>query len=335
MDAARRTYAVIGTGGIGGLYGARLAAAGHAVTFVARSDAAALAAHGLRVISHVGADVSLEPDDFDVVVDAADASPADVVLVTMKSTANGKLASLLGPLVRPGSIVVVMQNGLGVDEAARAAAPGATVLAGLCFVCAQRVAPGRIEHLDYGAVTLAEHTADGAPAGVTAAVEAVRGDLLAAGVEATARDDAVAARWQKLMWNVPYNGLSVVLDAGTDELSTDPAARALVTRLMAEVEAASVALGHPVGDGFAARMRANTETMVPYAPSMKLDFEAGRPMEIGAIYDVPVAVAASAGAPMPTVAALAEQLHFLDARRQVEARGGVTRGDETSRATPV
>lgn len=314
MSHSPRTYTVVGTGAVGGFYGARLAAAGHRVQFLARSDAAALRERGLRVRSAPGPDVHLAPGSFDVVSDPASAEPTDVVLVALKSTANGSLPELLARFDSADTTIVVLQNGLGVDEAAAEAAPTATVLAGLCFICAQRAEAGVIDHLDYGAVTLAQWSPDGSAVGVTDAVTRVVDDLTRAGVEASPREDLVAARWQKLMWNVPYNGLSVILAASTSELMSDGRARALVTRVMAEVEAASEALGHPVGAGFAERMRANTEAMVPYAPSMKLDFDARRPMEIAAIYDVPVRVAQAAGSPMPTVAALADQLHFLDER---------------------
>jgi 2-dehydropantoate 2-reductase len=308
----RRRYAVIGTGAVGSFYGARLAAAGHEVHFLARSDADALRTGGLRVES-VDGDIVLP--EVSVATDPADLPPVDVVLVAVKTTANGALGELLGPLDASGRIVVAMQNGLGVDDQAAAAAPASTVLGGLCFVCATRERPGFVRHLDFGAVSLGERTADGAAAGITPAVEAVGADLAGAGIEIRRRPDLVAARWQKLMWNMPYNGLSVVLDAGTDQLQADPSSRALVTRLMREVEAASVAIGHPTGDGFVDQMLEYTDRMTPYAPSMKLDHEAGRPMELAAIYDEPLRVAAAAGAPMRELTALADLLHFLDDAR--------------------
>jgi 2-dehydropantoate 2-reductase len=306
-----RRFAILGTGGIGGFYGARLAASGLDVTFVGRSDVEVLRRDGLHVTSPLG-DIDLPT------VRATDepsaVGPVDVVVVTLKTTANDRLAELVGPLVGPGTVVVSMQNGFGVDEQLAAAAPGATVLGALCFICSTRVAPGRIEHLDYGRVTLGELGVGGAPAGITSAMRDLIAELEAAGIEVAPRDDLIAARWQKLMWNVPFNGLSVVLDAGTDELVGDPGVRALAIAMMDEIAAAAEAHGHPVGDGFGDRMVRNTETMVPYAPSMKLDFDAGRPMELAAIYDAPLAVAASLGVEMPHVETVAAQLHLLDAR---------------------
>lgn len=311
-----RRYAVVGTGAIGGYYGAKLASAGFDVWFVARSDADALRHSGLHV-SSVDGDIELPV--VQVADDPLDVPPVDVVLLTIKATGNASLATLLQPLVGPGTVVVVMQNGFGVDAEVATAVPEAIVLGGMCFICSTRVAPGRIDHLDFGRVTVGEHRPDGAPAGVTDAVQAVVDDLKSAGVEASTRTDLVSARWQKLVWNMPFNGLSVVLDAGTDALMSDPGTRALATSLMGEVEAIAAAHGHPIGDGFIDRMLANTEAMTPYATSMKLDFDAQRPLELPTIYDAPLEVAAALGVSAPGLTALAAQLHFLDERNRARS----------------
>lgn len=311
MDSRR--YAVIGTGAIGGLYGARLVAAGFDVAFVGRSDVDTLRRDGLAVSTPTG---DLVVDAVVAETDPAKIGPVDVVLVTIKTTGQAALADLLPPLVRPGTIVVSMQNGFGLEADVARLVPQAIVLGGMCFVCATRTAPGHIEHLDYGAVTLGHHTADGSPSGATDAVAAVKNDFERASISVSGRDDLLAARWQKLVWNVPFNGLSVVLDAGTDEMVADPRLRVLVRSIMDEVAAVSRAHGHAVADGFVDRMIADTEAMTPYAPSMKLDHDALRPLELAAIYDAPLAVAASFGVATPRWSTLADQLHFLDARNR-------------------
>lgn len=310
-----RRYAVVGVGAVGGLYGGRIAAAGHSTTFVVRTaeSAAAIRDGGLHVTS-VDGDIDLPDVD---VVDADhldDVPPADVVFVALKTTANAALATLLPPLVGPDTIVVLLQNGLGAEEQAADAVPGATILGGLCFVCSLQVGPGRIDHVDYGAVTLGEHRPDGTAAGITPAVEAVAADLAAAGVRVTPQPDLVLARWKKLVWNVPYNGLSVVLDAGTDELMADPSTRALVHDLMREVQAGAASQGRTIDDTFVEQMLVDTDKMTPYRTSMKLDFDAGRPLELDAIYRTPLARARAAGVELPRIATLATQLGFLDRR---------------------
>ncbi len=314
-DSGRRRYTVIGMGAVGGYYGARLAAAGHRVRFVARSDAEHVRAVGLRVESP-GGDLLLHPDDDPIEVhrDTTGLEPDDVVLVAVKTTDADEAARLLAPVVGEGTVVVALQNGLLVEQTLAEAAPGATVLGGMCFVCINKIGPGHVRHLDFGTVTLGEHVAGDEPAGVTPAVDAVAADLEAAGVPARRIADLATGRWRKLVWNIPYNGLSVVLDAGTDELMADPATRALVADLMREVVAAAASCGHPIDEGFVDEMLTTTEAMTPYAPSMKLDFDAGRPLELDAIYATPVAVAAAAGFAMVRTEALHRQLRFLEAR---------------------
>lgn len=301
---------MVGAGAVGLLYGTRLAASGHRVHWVVRSGMDVIRAQGITVRSE-GRTLHLPPDTVTVVDDPADAPPADVVIVALKTTANDDLASLVGPAVADGATVAMFQNGLGVEDRARdALSAAATVLGAMCFVCAHRRAPGDADHLDYGAVTVGALGATGPDAEARALAD----DLGAAGIEADAVDDLAVARWRKLAWNIPFNGLSVVLDAATDELLADADGRALVTELMDEVVIAASACGAPQEDGLRDRLLAMTEVMTPYAPSMKLDFDAGRHLELGAIYDAPLAAAEAAGAPMVRAGALARQLHLLDRR---------------------
>lgn len=299
---------VVGCGAVGGLYGGRLAAAGLDVSFLVRTEASAAALRdgGLRIDSPDG-DVVLAPGSFGVATDPAALGVADVVVVALKSTANGVLGSVLPPLVGPGTTVAVFQNGLGVDEAAGAAAPAAGAVVGaMCFVCSALAGPGHVVHQDYGAVTL------GAARGGVDAAEAVAADLRAAGFEATASADLVTARWRKLLWNIPFNGLVTLLGLPTDRLLADPAGRALAEAVMAEVVAGARACGAALGEQDATDMVALTEAMVPYLPSMALDHAAGRPLEHEAIHGEPVRTAAAAGVAMPRVELLYRALAVLD-----------------------
>lgn len=303
-----RSYTVVGAGAVGLLYGARLAVAGHPVRWLVRSGADTIAAEGIEVVSE-GRALRIEPADV-VVATVPGALPAsDVVVVATKTTANDRLGELLDGAAVAGGTIAVFQNGLGAEELVREQVPDAgAVLAGLCFVCAHRHAPGRAEHLDYGAVTLAPLE----PAHAAAA-SAVADDLARAGVEATVLADLGVARWRKLVWNIPFNGLCSLLDASTDALLADPVTRALVADLMDEVIVGARAVGHDIPDEFRDEMLAATDAMRPYDPSMKLDLAAGRPLEIGAIYDVATGEARRAGAPMQRTEALAAMLRFRSA----------------------
>jgi 2-dehydropantoate 2-reductase len=304
-----RSYTVVGLGAIGGYYGARLHQAGHPVRFLARSDADHVREHGLRVDSFEG-DAVLDVDVYD---DAAAVPPSDSVIVAVKTTATADVVELIPPLVGPGGSVLVMQNGLGVDAVVAAALPDdAPVLGVMCFMCCNKVGPGHIHHLDQGSVALGQHRSDGSPAGVTPAVEAAAADLNAAGVDATGLVDLETGRWQKLVWNMAFNGLSVTAAAETDRLISDPDLRARAIAIMGEVVAAAAACGHGFDPAFVDRMVATTEAMAPYRPSMKLDLDAGRPLELDAIYVAPIAAARRAGCAMPEAEALLAELRSLD-----------------------
>ena len=297
-------YAIVGCGAIGGLYGARLVAAGHPVTFVVRSGAEELRREGLRLDS-VDGDLALPPGSFGVVADAADVGAVDVVVVATKATAAVDVSAALGP----ATTLAVFQNGLGVEAAADERSPGAGAVVGaLCFVCAAKEGPTHIRHDDYGRVTLAPHR------GELAAAQAIGDDLAAAGVPVEVTPDLTTARWRKLLWNVPFNGLTALLDVGTDEVLSSAAGRALAVSLMEEVVAGAQACGARLGPDDVAAMVRMTESMVPYRTSMALDLQAGRPMEHDAIHGAAVQAAAAAGLAMPRVEALWRALDVLDHR---------------------
>lgn len=297
-------YAIVGCGAIGGLYGARLVAAGHPVTFVVRSGAEELRREGLRLDS-VDGDLSLPPGSFGVVSDAAETGDVDVVIVATKATATVDVSAALGP----ATTLAVFQNGLGVEAAADERSPGAGAVVGaLCFACAAKVGPTHVRHDDFGKVTLAPHR------GELAAVQVIGDDLRAAGVAVEVTPDLATARWRKLLWNVPFNGLTALLDVGTDEVLSSASGRALAVSLMEEVVAGAQACGARLGPDDLAAMVRMTESMVPYRTSMALDLEAGRPLEHDVIHGAAVRAAAAAGVAMPRVEALWRALDVLDRR---------------------
>ncbi len=314
MPGGSTSYTVVGAGAVGLLYGTRLAVAGHRVHWLVRSGAEDIRRHGIEVRSE-GDVLRIPAGEVDVHTDASSVPPADVVIVATKTTANDRLADLVRSVCSPGATVALFQNGLGAEERVRAEVPAAgPVLGAMCFVCAHRTGPGRADHLDYGAVTLAplDEVVDGAGRPATEVAERLATDLRRAGVPTTVLGDLGVARWRKLVWNIPFNGLCTVLDASTDELLADPGTRRLVSDLMDEVITAAGAAGHPIERGFRDEMLATTDAMRSYAPSMKLDRDAGRPLEIDAIYQVAIDAARCVGTPMVRAEVLATQLRHLD-----------------------
>lgn len=296
-----RSYAIIGAGALGGLYGARLQRAGYDVHFLLQSDYEHVRQHGLFVESKDG--------DFRLPVvrayqRAADLPRCDVTLVALKATQN----HLLPALLRKDDTVLLMQNGLGADEEIAKIVGPDHVFGGLAFLCSNKVGPGHIRHLDYGYVTLGALSG-----GITDQLRAIGADFERAGIPVQYAANLRAARWHKLVWNIPYNGLSVVLHATTDRLMADPHTRALVEDLMREVVAGAAAGGYRIEAAFVEKMLADTAKMKPYKTSMMLDYEAGRPMEVEAIYGNPLRAAQAADTALPRLETLYRQLKFLDA----------------------
>lgn len=304
-----RSYAIVGTGALGGYYGAKLHHAGLDVRFLLHSDFEHVRAHGLRVEAKEG-DLSIAtPQAYGSV---RDLPPADVTAVCLKTTQNHLLGELLPPLVQGDGVVLMMQNGLGIEAAAARAVPGRTILGGLAFLCSNKLGPGHIHHLDYGDVRLGQFAADGTAAGVTPILQAVADDFARAGINVACEDDLVLARWKKLVWNVPYNGLCVLHECTTDVLMRDPVLRARCEAIMWEVVAAAAACGRTIGPAFVDIMLTATDAMASYKPSMKLDHERGQPLEIEAIYGAPLRAARAAGVACPLIEELYAALQRLE-----------------------
>jgi len=307
------SYAILGTGALGGYYGACLQRTGLDVHFLCRSDYTHVVQHGL-VIESTDGDFTLP--QVNAYQDVKDMPRCDVVAIALKTTQNHLLPQLLPTVIKEDGVVLVLQNGLGVEAAVAEIVDPHRVIGGMCFVCANKVSPGRIRHLDYKAISLAEYTAGYRAAGITARMQQIATNFTSAGIPIDLSEDLLLARWQKLVWNIPYNGLSVVLDAQTDELMADASTRALVEDLMAEVVAGAARFDRHIPDSFVQNMLDRTAKMKPYKTSMKIDYDLKRPLEVEAIFGNPLRTAQTAGANLSQIRTLYQQLKFLDWKNQ-------------------
>lgn len=298
-------YSIIGTGAIGGFFGGRLARAGRTVRFLLHSDYEHVLQHGLRVDSCDGNFVLPKVEAYGRVEDMPE---SDVILVGLKSVNNHDLLPrLLRPLVHEQTTVVLIQNGIGLEEDLQRIFPQLHIVAGLAFICCAKTGPGHICHQDFGSLNLGNFSC---PDELFLALLA---DLQDAGLT-VAQVPYLEARWKKAVWNMPFNGMTVALNTSTAQLLQTPATRALIYDQMMEVIGAARALGvEALTSEFADKMMAMTDKMTPYSPSMKLDFDNGRPMEIEYLYTRPIAEARKAGFEMPKLAMLEAELRFKEA----------------------
>jgi 2-dehydropantoate 2-reductase len=313
---AKRSYTILGTGALGGYYGARLQQAGHTVRFLLRGDYEHVRDHGLRIASMHG---DFELPEVEAFRDPTDLPPSDVAVVALKTTQSGALADMLPVAIKPGGAVLVLQNGLCPERYVAGLVGAERVVGGLCFLCSNRVGPGHFRQVRFDHIRLGEY----ARPGMTERIAGIAADFCAASVQTEPVEDLSLARWQKLVWNVPYNGLSAVLDADTERLMAHTDTAALVEKLMQEVAAAARASGgHTIGASFIEKMLSNTAKMGPYRPSMQVDRQMGRAMEAEAIHGDPVRAAIAAGCAVPVMQAVYRQLRFLEDQREAGAGPG-------------
>ena len=269
-----------------------------------RSDFEYVKQHGLQVDS---CDGSFHLNDVNAYQHTEDMPKCDVVLVCLKSINNSKLLSLLPPLLHDHTLVVLIQNGIGVEEDVQKMFPSVQLAAGLAFICSAKTEPGRVNHQCYGSINLANYSCRD-----EALMQAVVDEFREAGIE-TGLVEYNEARWKKAVWNMPFNGMTVALHTQTDLLLKNKATRQLIREQMMEVVCTAQHLGVMNLDvAFVDKMIEMTDNMTPYSPSMRLDYDFHRRMEIYYLYTHPLEIAREAGCPMPKLEMLEAELRFLE-----------------------
>lgn len=309
MMSAGGSVAVVGSGAIGLYYGGKLAAAGEDVRFLLRSDFEAISRDGLEVRSAHG---DFKLPRVQAFRSAEEIEPVDLVIVAWKATANHQLASVLPPLLHARTQVLTLQNGLGNCESLERIVGPERVLGGLCFVCINRTSPGHVWHSAGGKMTLGEWRPDG-----SGRIAELEKRFQTAGIQALAVADLEKSQWEKLVWNIPFNGLSVA-EGGvtTDVLLASAEMEKELRVLMAEVVEAGCALGLGLGQDLIDWNIERTRPMGPYRTSSMIDFIEGREVEVEPIWQEPLRRANEAGVPMPHTAKL---LHRI--RERLSERG--------------
>lgn len=305
--------AVIGSGAVGCYYGARLAEAGHEVHFLMRRDYDAVVARGLQVISKDG---DLYLDRPNVARAASEIGVVDWVVCALKATAIEEARALVAPCIGPTTRILVLMNGLGLEERFAAWFGAVRVFGGLAFTCINRGEPGVVHHIDYGPVTVGHLLDDPSELDTGLALWA------GAKVQTVRAPSLLAGRWTKLCWNVPFNGLAVTAGGiTTDRILADPALRQAATALILEVAAAGnadlAAHGSEArldGAATARNMVAATDAMAAYRPSTMIDFVEGNPMEVDAIFGEPLRRAVSLGVATPLLSLVTGQMRALNRR---------------------
>ena len=285
---------IVGTGAVGGFYGALLAKAGAEVSVVCRSDYDIVKRQGFSINSRDLGAWQFMPKQ--VLLDASDyQDEADYLILCSKVTAEVDRVRLIRDSVGKNTVILFIQNGVDIEAELQAAFPDNELVSGLAFVCCNRLAPADIHHLAYGKLTLGN-----LPSGVSDKTRHLQRLFSQAGIACTVSDDIITSRWQKCVWNAPFNPLSV-LSGGLPTLAILQTQEALVRRIMQEVCDTAAGCGRPLPDDAIETNIQNTHVMPPYKTSMLLDFERGHTMETEAILGNAVRAANRVGVDCPTL----------------------------------
>ena len=303
-DPAAGKIAVIGAGAVGCYYGGLLAHLGRDVRFLMRSDLETVRRNGLTIKAR-GETVKLP--SVRAFATSVEIGVSELVIVALKATANAALDELLPPLIGPQTVLLTLQNGLGNEEYLAQRWGAERVLGALCFVCLNRTAPGVVEHYDHGTLSIGEFRRPSAER-----TRNVAEAFHAAGIETLVVENLLTERWRKLLWNIPFNGLSIAGGGITvADVLVDERLRWLARHLMEETLDAARRLGHEIPDSFADFQIERSHSMGPYKPSSLLDWQAGRPVEVEAIWGEAWRQGVAAGASMGRLETLYRLLQVL------------------------
>jgi len=290
---------VIGSGALGLFYGGLLQRAGHDVHFLLRRDYQAITSSGLKVTSPRGDFLLRQVKGYR---NSSEIGPVDLVLIGLKAYANQSLIELVRPLVANETTILTLQNGLGNEELLATAFTAQQIVGGVAFLCCNRGEPGTVHHLDQGSIRIAEFAQKPG-----SRLEALSKSFNQADIPCTTGPDLSRIRWEKLVWNIPFNGLCALTGLPTNQLLGCPETRQLITEIMQEVIAAANQQGLSEAIDATATIEPMLQTtagMGAYRPSMMIDRQQGAPLELAAIYANPLQQAARTNTPMPRTAML-------------------------------
>ena len=307
-----KSVAVIGTGAVGGYYGIMLERSGLDVHFLLNSDYKRVKEHGL-ILETAEKTIKLQPVN---AWNSPNEMPeCDLVLITLKATFNHLLAEYIPKVCHSKSKILVLQNGLDTDKDAAEAVPENEIFGGLCSIACNKIGPGHIRHINFNEIRMGQYLRNNLPAGITESLEELSQLFNKAGVDTVLSENITEARWRKIVWNITFNGLTTVLDCTTKEIMENPDYRKRAIKILNEAVSAANSCGMNIEMEFVDRMVQLTDSMNPYKPSMKLDFENNRPLELEVIYQRPIDFALKNGCNIPEIEKLFRELIELENKK--------------------
>jgi 2-dehydropantoate 2-reductase len=304
--------AVMGTGAVGGYFGAKLAAAGQDVVFIVRQrNLPSLRRNGLRVESPTG-DLNVRNGFF--TDSPADAGMVDLVLFCVKSYDTAEAAAALAPMMSKRTAILSLQN--GIDNADKIAGLWGSerTLAGVVYLGAQMSDPGVIQHSSGGKIVLGPISGQ---ASDTAQLVEQMISRAAIPCEISAAIEQV--QWAKLLWNAPFCAISCLTRCTVKEIVESESLTKLARDCMMEVQSAARTQGIELSTDLFDQTLAFSRNLGEFKPSMLQDLEAGKPLEYDAFNGIVIRLLEQAGQQAPTNQVFYGTLKFLDKKLREEA----------------
>jgi 2-dehydropantoate 2-reductase len=307
---ARLRFAVIGVGGVGGYFGARLAEAGEEVTFIARgAHREAIAQRGLRVRSAQG-DVAIHPAR--VSDDPSSVGVVDCIILGVKAWQVLEAAAAAAPMVGPDTLVLTLQNGVEAPEQVARVLGREHTIGGVAKIISFIAGPGQIEHAGY-APALIIGELDGKQ---TDRIERLRAAFAAArGVEVTVASDIWLALWEKFLFITAWAGVGAVTRAPMGVVRSVPETRRLMVASLGELEGIARALGIALAPDMVGKAMALIDSLPETATSsLQRDIAAGHPSELDPLIGAAVRLGERAKVPTPVNGFILGALAPLEAK---------------------
>ena len=298
--------AIVGCGAVGLFYGAKLALSWGNVHFLMRSDYEHVKRKGIKIESIKNKNEYLSNPL--VYNSPHEIGPCDLVIIAIKATDNNSLENLIPPLLNKETAILTLQNGLGNEQFLAEKFGHSRIMGGLCFVCLNRTSSGVVKHIAQGAISSGEYS--GLPLPRTHDIALL---FKNSGVPFLVAESLIEQRWKKLVWNIPFNGISITAGCiDTEKILEDESLCFLAQELMKEVIDAANSMGITLSDSLIEHNIRETNTMGAYRPSSVIDFVEGRPVEIEAIWGEPLRAAIKAGADVEKLNDLYHSIKALD-----------------------
>lgn len=296
---------IVGAGAVGCYYGWKLSQVGASVSTVSRSDYEIVKSSGIQIQTDEGA-FTFHPDE--VVRSTSEyTKKADYIIVCLKVLPEIDVVEILRPVVSRDTVIVLIQNGIGIEKKIYSAFPDNELVSSIAYIASSKIGKGVVRQQDYSKLVMGNYPKD-----INEKTQILCSLFEKSGVPCFTTESIEKKRWEKLLWNIPFNSMSVIGNsATTEDMITIKETESLAVNIMEEVMAVAKSSGNELPYDLVEKNIELTRNMKPYKTSMLLDYENGRQLEIDAILGNVIGIAAEVNVDVPHITTLYSLLKLL------------------------